>query len=153
MSEMASDDAHDELMCSMDVIAEVHAQDAEREQHRDGVSVGCVRPDGDGAGGGSSEAGRALEGNGSGVMGREGADGIEQETSMAAHEAEGDDEDEAMAGDENISMQRAEGGGGTTGGIKKGKCRRGNRKDHGHRQWLATRGADLRPAADEASGS
>ena len=34
MSEMASDDVHDELMCSMDVIAEVHAQDAEREQQR-----------------------------------------------------------------------------------------------------------------------
>ena len=72
MSEMASDDAHDELMCSMDVIAEVHAQDAEREQQREGVPVGCVRPDGDGAGGSSSEVGRALEGNGSGVMGREG---------------------------------------------------------------------------------
>ena len=31
MSDMASDDAHDELLCSMDVVAEVHAQDAERE--------------------------------------------------------------------------------------------------------------------------
>ena len=42
MSEMAPDDAHDELMCSMDVVAEVHAQDAEREQQREGASVGCV---------------------------------------------------------------------------------------------------------------
>ena len=50
---------------------------------------------------------------------------------MAAREVEGDDEDEDMAGVENISMQRAEGGGGTTGGIKKGKRRRGNRKGHG----------------------
>ena len=49
--------------------------------------------------------------------------------------------------------QRAEGGSGTTGGIKKGKRRRGKQKGHGHRQWLTTRGADLRPAADEASGS
>ena len=47
----------------------------------------------------------------------------------------------------------AEGGGGTTGGIKKGKRTRGKRKGTGHRQWLAARGADLRPAADEASGS
>ena len=36
MSDMASDDAHDELLCSMDVVAEVHAQDAEREQQREG---------------------------------------------------------------------------------------------------------------------
>ena len=126
---------------------------SEREQQREGVSVGCVRPDGDGAGGGSSEAGRALEGNGSGVMGHEGADGTEQEASMAAHEAEGSDEDEAMAGKENVPVQRAEGSGGTTGGIKKGKRTRGKHKGHGHRQWLTTRGADLRPAADEASGS
>ena len=40
-----------------------------------GVSVGCVRRDGDGAGGGSSDAGRALEGD----------DGVEQGASMAAH--------------------------------------------------------------------
>ena len=50
-------------------------------------------------------------------MGCEGADGVEQGASMAAREVEGDDEDEDMAGVENISMQRAEGGGGTTGGI------------------------------------
>ena len=40
-----------------------------------GVSVGCVRRDGDGAGGSSSDAGRALEGD----------DGVEQGASMAAH--------------------------------------------------------------------
>ena len=39
-----------------------------------GVSVGCVRRDGDGAGGGSSDAGRALEGD----------DGVEQWSSTAA---------------------------------------------------------------------
>ena len=94
MSEMASDDAHDELMCSMDVIAEVHAQDAEREQQRDGVSVGCVRPDGDGAGGDGGEAGRAPEGDEGGVWGCEGVDGVEQGASTAAREAEGDDDDE-----------------------------------------------------------
>ena len=71
----------------------------------------------------------------------------------ARWEAEGSDEDEAMAGKENVSMQRAEGGSGSTGGTKKGKRRRGKQKGHGHRQWLTTRGADLRPAADEASGS
>ena len=72
---------------------------------------------------------------------------------MAAREAEGSDEDEAMEGKENVPVQRAEGGGGTTGGIKKGKRTRGKRNGTGHRQWLAARGADLRPAADEASGS
>jgi hypothetical protein len=150
MSEMAPDDAHDELMCSMDVVAEVHAQDAEREQQREGVPI--VRLYGDSAGGGS-EAGRALEGNDGGVMGREGADDAEQGASMAACVAEGSDEDDVMAGNENVSMQHEERGGGATGGIKKGKRRRGNRKGNGHRQWLATRGADLRPAADDASGS
>ena len=43
-------------------------------------------------------------------MGREGADGVEQGASTAAREAEGDDEDEAMEGDENVSLQRAEEG-------------------------------------------
>ena len=152
MSEMASDDAHDELMCSMDVIAEVHAQDAEREQR---WGVCRVR-----------QAGRRWRGRRQ-QRGRTSARGQWQwrhgprgrrrhragDVDGGAFEAEGDDEDEAMAGDENISMQRAEGGGGTTGGIKKGKRRRGKQKGTGHRQWLATRGADLRPAADEASGS
>ena len=67
---MASDDAHDELMCSMEhVVAEVHAQDADREQQREGVSEGCVRPDGDGAGGDGGEAGRAFEGDDGGARG------------------------------------------------------------------------------------
>ena len=50
--------------------------DGRREQLRERVSVGCVRPDGGGAGGGSSEAGRACEGDGDCVMGCEGADGL-----------------------------------------------------------------------------
>ena len=99
------------------------------------MSVGCVRPEhGDGAGGNGGEAGRAFEGNGIGVMGREGADGIEQEASMAAHEAEGSDEDEAMAGKENVSMQRAEGGGGSTGGIKKKKSKRRSKIEKSQKQ-------------------
>ena len=73
---------------------------------------------------------------------------------MTACEAEGSDEDEAMAGKENVSMQRAERGSGSTGGItKKGKRTRSKQKGNGHRQWLAARGADLRPAADAASVS
>ena len=71
-----------------------------------------------------SDAGVAVdpglpEGDAGGARGCEGADGIEQEASMAVHEAEGSDEDEAMAGKENVSMQRAEGGSGSTGGIRK----------------------------------
>jgi hypothetical protein len=153
MSEMAPDDAHDELMCCMDVVAEVHAQDAEREQQREGVSVGCARLDDDGAGGGSSADGRGLEGEDGGVTGCEGVDGVEVGASMAALEAEGSDEDEAMTGKENVSMQHEERGGGATGGIKKGKRRRGKQKGTGHRQWMAAKGADLRPAAGEASVS
>ena len=72
---------------------------------------------------------------------------------MTACEAEGSDEDEAMAGKENVSVQRAEGGSGSTGGIKKGTRRRGKQKGHGQRQWLAARVAVLRPAADDASVS
>ena len=121
MSEMAFDDVHDELMCSMDVVAEVHAQDAEREQQREEVSVGCVRPYGDGAGGDGGEAGRAPEG---GDGGDRGCEGVEQGAPMTACEAEGSDEDEAMAGKENVPVQRAEGGSGLTGGIMKGKRRR-----------------------------
>ena len=103
-------DVHDELLSSMDVIAVVHAQDAEGEQQSERVSVECVGRVDDGAGGGSSKARRGHEGEG-GVEGCEGADGVEQGASMAAREVEGDDEDEDMAGVENISMQRAEGGG------------------------------------------
>ena len=57
-------------------------------------------------------------------MGSEGVDGAEQGASLAAREAEGDDEDEAMVGDENVSMQMAEGCGGVTAGIKKKKPKR-----------------------------
>ena len=64
--------------------------DGWREQQRERVSEGCVRPYGDGAGGGSSEAGRALDGDGDGVMGCEGVDGVEQLATMAARLAEGD---------------------------------------------------------------
>ena len=57
---------------------------------------------------------------------------------MAAREAEGsDDEDEAMAGKENVSVQRAEGGGGSTGGIAKRKRNRGKQKSSGQRRQLA----------------
>ena len=154
MSEMASDDVHDELMCSMDVVAEVHAQDAEREQQSEGVSVGCVRHDGDGVSGGNSADGRGLEGEDGGDMGCESADGVEQGASMAACEAEDSDEDEAMVGKENASMQRAEYGGGAAGDIKKRKHKRCMRKGKGHRKRLAmARANDLRLAADEASVS
>jgi hypothetical protein len=50
------------------------------------------------------------------------ADGRREQ--LREREAEGDDEDEAMAGDENVSLQRAEGGGSSTGGIKKKRPRR-----------------------------
>ena len=124
-----------------------------KQQQRERVSVGRAMRDGVGTGGSGSEAARALEGDGDGAMGREGVDGVEQGASLAAREAEGDDEDEAMVGDENVSMQEAEGGGGATGGIKKGKRRRGKRKCQGNRQWLAARGADRPLAVGEASGS
>ena len=153
MSDMMSGDAHDELASSMDAVAAAQAQVAEREQQRERVSVGRAMRDGVGTGGSGSEAARALEGDGDGAMGREGVDGVEQGASLAAREAEGDDEDEAMVGDENVSMQEAEGGGGATGGIKKGKRRRGKRKCQGNRQWLAARGADRPLAVGEASGS
>jgi hypothetical protein len=86
-------------------------------------------------------------------MGCEGVDGVEQGVSLAVREAEGNDEDEAMVGDENVSMQRTEGGSSSTGGIKKGKRRRGKQKCQGNRQRLAARGADRPMAAGEASGS
>jgi hypothetical protein len=146
MSEMASDDVHDELMCSMDVVAEVHAQDAEREQQREGVPVGCVRPDGDGAGGDGGEAGRAFEGDDGGDRG---CDGVEQGAPMTACEAEGSEEDEAMAGKENVSVQHAEGGSGSTSGIKKKKCKRSRQKNRGQRQAMAR--FDRRLAADDAN--
>ena len=141
-------DVHDELSSSMDVVAVVHAQDAEGEQQSERVSVECVGCVGDGAGGVSIEARRGHEGEGS-VEGCEGVDGVEQGASTAAREAEGDDEDEDMAGAENISMQRAEGGGGTTGGIQKKKCKRSRQKNRGQRQAMAR--FDRRLAADDAN--
>jgi hypothetical protein len=137
MSEMAPDDAHDELMCSMDVVAEVHAQGAEREQQREGVSVGCARPDGDGAGSDGGEVGRVLEGDDSGNMGREGFDGVVQGASTEAREAEGSDEDEIIAGKENLTLQGEEGGSGSTSGIAKRKRNRCKRLNSGQRQRQA----------------
>ena len=60
-----------------------------------------------------------------GARGRRAAGAVERE---GVREAEGDDEDEAMAGDENISMQRAEGVSGSTGGIKKKKNKRSKQR-------------------------
>ena len=70
---------------------------------------------------------------------------------MTACEAEGSDEDEAMAGKENVSVQRAEGGSGSTSGIKKKKSKRSRRKNSGQRQEMAMIGRRL--AADEASAN
>ena len=70
-------------------------------------------------------------------MGCEGVEGVEQGASMAAREAEGDDEDEAMAGDENVSVQRTEGGSSSTGGIVKRKRNRCKRLNSGQRQRQA----------------
>ena len=58
---------------------------------------------------------------------------------MAARGAEGDDEDEAMAGVENISAQHAEGGCGSIGGIKKNKPQRRSKgaKNHIKQRQLA----------------
>ncbi len=127
----------------------MHAQDAEREQQREGASVGCARP-GDSAGGDGGEAGRALDGDDGGDMGHEGVDDAEQGASMAVREAEGsDDEDEVMAGKENMSMQGAEGGCGSTGGIVKKKRKRSRQRNGRQRQEMAMIGRRL--AADGAS--
>ena len=107
-------------------VAVVHVQDAEVEQQSERVSAECVGRVDDGAGGVSSEARRGHEGEGS-VEVCEGVDGVEQGASMAAREAEGDDEDEDMVGAENVSVQRAEGGGNSTGGIAKKKRNKGKR--------------------------
>jgi hypothetical protein len=59
-----------------------------------------------------------------------------------------------MVGDENISMQEVEGGGGATGGIKKKKKRnKGKRLNRGQRLRQSMAMTVQRPAADEASGS
>jgi len=129
MSDMMFGDAHDVLASSMDVAGAAQAQVAEREQQREKVSVGCAMRDDVGAGGSGSGAARALEGGDDGVVtGCVGVDGAEQEASMAACEAEGDDEYEVTAGDENVSMQRPEGGSGSTSGIKK-RGHRGGTKE------------------------
>ena len=67
---------------------------------------------------------------------------------MAAHEAEGSDEDEAMAGNENVSLQGAEGCSGSTGGTKKGKPQRRSKGAKSQRQrqdeeQLARRGSAM----------
>jgi hypothetical protein len=115
-------DEHDATMSDMGAEAEALARDAECEQQRE-VLVECVVCVGDDAGGCGSEARRGHEGEG-GVGGCVGADGVELRATRAAHEAEGDDGDEIMEGDENCSLQHAEGGSGLNGGIKKGKRRR-----------------------------
>ncbi|KOO23818.1 hypothetical protein Ctob_006617 [Chrysochromulina tobinii] len=84
-------------------------------------------------------------------MGREGVVGVELGAPSAAHEADDDDDDEAMAGDENISMQMAEGSGGVTAGIKKKKGKRGKQKSCAQRKALAI--AKRRLAEGDASGS
>ena len=85
-------------------------------------------------------------------MGREGVDGVEQGASMAAREAESD-EDEAMAGDENVPVQRAEGGSSLIGSIAKKKRNKGKRLNRGQRLRQSMAMTVQRPAADEASGS
>ena len=98
----------------------------------------------------SSQGDEVTEGDDGGARGCE---GVEQGAPMTACEAEGSDEDEAMAGKENVPVQRADGGSGLTGGIKKVKRGRGKRKGGGHRRRHPATGADLRLAADEASVS
>ena len=104
------------LQHAMGAAAEVLAQDAEREQQREAGQVESV---------GATAAPRAASV-------RQGADGVEQRAARAAHEVEGDDGDEAMEGDENISLQRAEGGNGLAGGIKKKKPKRRSKVEKYH---------------------
>ena len=122
LSALAIDDEHDVMMSDMGVVAEALVCDAECEQQREVLveRVVCVGAD---VGGGDSEARRGHEGEG-GVGDCVGADGVEQRTARAAYEVEGDDGDEVIEGDENCSLQHAEGGSGLTGGIMKGKRRR-----------------------------
>ena len=74
-------------------------------------------------GDGGSEANQRHEG-GRGAEGREAIDGGEQRSGGAALEAEGDDGDEAMEGDEDSPMQRVEGDSGSTGANKQRKPKR-----------------------------
>jgi hypothetical protein len=149
MSAMLSGDVHDELVSSMEVVVATSAQAAESEQQRERMSAECVMRDVDGEGGSCCEAGRALVGVDGGGKGREGVDGVEQGATMAECGAEGEDEDGVMVGDENLSVQRAEGGGGATGGIKKKKCKHSRRMSSGQRQAMAR--FDRRLAADDAN--
>ena len=144
-------DEHDESMSDVGAEAEAIVCDAECVQQRE-VPVECVVCVGADVGGGGSEARRGHEGEG-GAEGCVGVDGVEQRAARVAHEAVGDDGDEAMEGDENISLQHAEGGNGSTGGIKKAKRRRGKRTCAGHRQRQAATGAVRQLAAGEASGN
>ena len=63
------------------------------------------------------------------------------------------DEDEGMAGKENVSVQCAEGGSGLIGGIAKRKRNKGKRLNRGQRLRQSMAMTVQRPAADEASGS
>ena len=147
LSALAPDDEHDAMMSDAGVEAEALVCDAECEQQREVFveRVVCVGAD---VGGGGSEVRRGHEG---GVEGLEGVDGVERRAVWAAHEVEGEYGVEAMAGDENNSLQSAEGGSSLIGGIKKGKRRRGKRQHSGLRQALAL--AERRLAAAEASGT
>jgi hypothetical protein len=151
LSALAPDDEHDAMMSDAGVEAEALVCDAECEQQREVLveRVVCVGAD---VGGGDSEARRGHVGEG-GVEGCVGADGVEQRAARAALEAVGDDGDEAMAGDENNSLQRAEGSSSLIGGIKKAKRRRGKQKCAGHRQRQAATGAVRQLAVGEASGN
>ena len=126
LSAMAPVDEHDVSMSDTGAVAEALACVSEREQQRE-VLVECVVCVGADVGGDGSEARRGHEGAG-GLEGCVGADGVEQRAARAAYEVEGDDGDEDMAGDENMSVQRAEGGSGPTGGIKK-RGQRGRSKE------------------------
>ena len=139
LSALAPDDEHDAMMSDVGVEAEALVCDAECEQQREVLveRVVCVGAD---VGGGDSEARLGHEDDG-GAEGCVGADGVEQRATRAGHEAEGHDGDEAMTGDENRSLQHAQGGSGLTGGIKKGKHRRRAKgaASHVQRQWAARR--------------
>ena len=122
-------------MSDVGVEAEALVCDAECEQQREVFveRVVCVGAD---VGGGDSEARLGHEGDGD-AEGCVGVGGCEQRAARAAHEAEGDDGDEVMAGKENVLVQRADGGSGLIGVIKgkklrrraKGAMRQGQRQD------------------------
>ena len=80
------------------------------------------------------------------------APGVEQGAPTTACEAEGSDDDEAMAGKENVSVQRADGGSGLTGGIKKKRPprkRAKSAKSHRQRQDDGMRHDRAGPARQE----